>query len=131
MGIDLSNSLVTGTSNRKNSITSGNSAGRKEPNQEFFQMCLLSFKMNNQDLDEVMNLDQKALYHKCAEQEKKQFFEFQDWISKEVNKIRFKKVYNKNKKNLADQRRERGGMNGIKLVKQFKVYHDYFKEEPE
>lgn len=32
---------------------------RKDPNQEFFQMCLLSFKMNNQDVDTVMELDHR------------------------------------------------------------------------
>ena len=76
MGIDLSNSSATGTNNRKNSITSGNSAGRKEPNQEFFQMCLLSFKMNNQDLEEVLEWDHSKLYTKCVEQDKKVFHEF-------------------------------------------------------
>ena len=75
-------------------ISTGSSVGiRKDPNREFFQMCLLSYKMNNQDLDEVMELENKQMYTKCAEQEKKQFYEFHAWIEKEVNKLRFKKVY--------------------------------------
>lgn len=53
--------------------------------------------MNNQDLDEVLELDHKAMYEKCVDQEGKQFNEFQSWIAKEVNKIRFKKAYAKNK----------------------------------
>ena len=55
------------TEHRNNSTTSQSSLLRKEPNHEFFQMCLLSFKMNNQDLDEVVELDPKALYTKCIE----------------------------------------------------------------
>lgn len=87
-------------------VSTGSSAGvRKDPNKEFFQMCLLSYKMNNQDLDEVMELENKRMYAKCAEQEKKQFYEFQDWIEKEVSKIRFKKVYQKNRKNLESRRK--------------------------
>ena len=87
-------------------ISTGSSVGvRKDPNREFFQMCLLSYKMNNQDLDEVMELENKRLYTKCTEQEKKQFYEFQDWIEKEVSKIRFKKVYQKNRQNLESRRK--------------------------
>lgn len=37
-------------------------------------MCLLSFKMNNQDLDTVMELDHRELYIKCTEKDKQQFF---------------------------------------------------------
>jgi len=63
----------------------------QNPNFEFFQMCLLSFKLNNQDLDEILELDQQALFTKCTVEHKKPFQDFQEWISKEVYKIRFKK----------------------------------------
>lgn len=69
----------------------------EDKQQQFFTMCLLSFKMNNQDLDELLELDHKAMYEKCVNHQEKQFYEFQNWISKEVSKIRFKKVYAKNK----------------------------------
>ena len=67
-------------------------------------MCLLSFKMNNQDLDEILTLDNKALYSKCVKQEKKEFHEFQSWIQKEVNKIRFQKIYEKNRQFLEEMK---------------------------
>jgi len=44
--------------------------------KQFFQMCLLSFKMNNQDLEEVLEWDHSKLYTKCVEQYKKFFHEF-------------------------------------------------------
>ena len=53
--------------------------------------------MNNQDLDEILTLNTKSLYSKCVQQEKKEFHEFQAWIQKEVNKIRFQKIYEKNR----------------------------------
>ena len=98
----------------------------QNPNFEFFQMCLLSFKLNNQDLDEILELDLQALFTKCTVEHKKPFQDFQEWISKEVYKIRFKRQYNANKKNLEEKRKGKDDMHGIKLVKEFKVYQDYF-----
>jgi hypothetical protein len=43
-------------------------------------MLLLSFKINNQKSDEVMELDPRKMYKKCAEVDKRQFFQFNDWI---------------------------------------------------
>lgn len=60
--------------------------------------------MNNQDLDEILTLDNKALYSKCVKQEKKEFHEFQSWIQKEVNKIRFQKIYEKNRQFLEEMK---------------------------
>ena len=77
---------------------------RKDSNQEFFTMCLLSFKLNNQDLEEVLELDHRALYQKCVDIDKKEFFEFQDWISKEVQKLRFQNIYKAHQRKLAKQR---------------------------
>lgn len=48
----------------------------KDHNMEFFHMCLLSFKMNNQDIDEVMELDSKKMFYKCVNIEKQEFFQF-------------------------------------------------------
>jgi len=39
-------------------------------------MCLLSFKLNNQDLDEILELDQQALFTKCTVEHKKPFQDF-------------------------------------------------------
>lgn len=51
--------------------SSSNIAIRKEPTLEFFQMCLLSHKMNNQYFESVMELDHRRLYKKCVEEESK------------------------------------------------------------
>ena len=59
-------------------------------------MCLLSFKMNNQSMEAVMELDHKDLFSKCVNRDKKSFYEFNDWIKAEVSRIRFKQVYEKN-----------------------------------
>jgi hypothetical protein len=83
----------------ESSMISGVSVGiRKDPNQEFFQMCLLSYKMNNQDSEVVMELNHRELYRKCTEQDKKQFFEFSDWIQREVKKLKFKHAFRENLK---------------------------------
>ena len=76
-------------------------------------MCLLSFKMNNQDLDEVMELDHRQLYKKCTEKDHKSFYEFQDWIEKEVKKLKFTRIYENNKKKL-DKKKQQRNLNGIK-----------------
>ena len=50
----------------KGSLISSSLGIRKDPNLEFFQMLLLSYKMNNQDLEEVMELDHREMYIKCT-----------------------------------------------------------------
>lgn len=60
---------------------------KRDPNAEYFQMCLLSFKLNNQDMEEVMLLDHRRLYKKCVDEDKTEFNMFQDWIQKEVQRI--------------------------------------------
>ena len=102
---------------------------RKDPNLEFFQMLLLSYKMNNQDLEEVMELDHREMYLKCTESEKVTFFHFPDWIAKEINKIRFRKVYHQNKKRLERNKKllnKLEAMDGIKFVRDVKILHNYF-----
>ena len=59
---------------------------RKDPNQEFFKMCLVSFQMNNQDDEFVYEMDHRKLWKKCAIDEKKEFYQFQEWIQKEAKK---------------------------------------------
>ena len=41
------------------SVNSSSFGVKKDPNLEFFQMLLLSYKMNNQDLEEAMELDNR------------------------------------------------------------------------
>ena len=50
----------------KGSLVSSSLGIRKDPNLEFFRMLLLSYKMNNQDLEEVMELDHREMYIKCT-----------------------------------------------------------------
>ncbi len=102
-------------------------AVRKDPNKEFFQMILLSYKMNNQESDDIMELDGKGLYHKCALVEKTPFHKFPEWVAHEVQKIRFKKVYYKNKRRLErnkDLMKEVEAMDGTKL-NTFNIVEDY------
>jgi antirestriction protein len=92
-------------------------------------MCLLSYKLNNQHVDEVMELDHRAMYRKCAEQDLKEFYQFPAWIAKEVNKLRFKKVYHENK--MKQERKQRlydqlETINGIKHVRAVKILDNYF-----
>lgn len=106
------------------SSTSTSMGIRKDPNLEFFQMLLLSYKMNNQDLEEVMELDHREMYLKCTKDEKVTFFHFPDWIAKEINKIRFRKVYHQNKKRLARNTRllnKLEAMDGIKFVTNVRI----------
>ena len=57
------------------------------------------------------------------------FFDFPDWIAKEINKIRFRKVYYQNKKRLERNKRllnKLEAMDGIKFVQDVKILHNYF-----
>jgi len=59
---------------------------------------LNSFKINNKDLEDILEWDHDTLYTKCVSEGNKEFYEFQDWISKQVYKKRFKAAYQRNKK---------------------------------
>jgi len=71
-----------------------------------------------------MELDHREMYLKCTKEEKVTFFHFPDWIAKEINKIRFRKVYHQNKKRLARNTRllnKLEAMDGIKLVTNVRI----------
>ena len=75
-------------------------------------------------------MDHRVMYQKCAIQEKKEFYQFTGWIAKEVNKLRFKNVYNKNKQKQERKMRlydQLETINGIKHgpVKVLDNYFDY------
>lgn len=58
---------------------------RKSPDEEFFMMTLLAFKIRNQELDKVIQLDSKKLFKEVLKL-KKAFFDFPRWIEEEANK---------------------------------------------
>ena len=93
-------------------------------------MCLLSFKMNNQDVDTVMELDHRQMYKKCTEVDKQQFFQFSDWIQKEVKKLRFKKAFFDNQRKLDSNKKWMSNVeaaDGIKLVNEVQIQQSYFQ----
>lgn len=76
-----------------------------------------------------MELDHREMFIKCTKEEKVTFFHFPDWIAKEINKIRFRKVYHQNKKRLERNRKllnKLEAMDGIKFVEDVKILHNYF-----
>lgn len=102
---------------------------RKDPNKEFFQMLLLAYKMNNQETDEVLMLDGRDLYNKCTQEDKTPFHKFPEWITKEIKRIHFKKIYMENKKRLERNKRllnKIEAMDGKLLVPQIKIVENYF-----
>lgn len=52
----------------------------------------------------MLELDSKQMYHKCVTVEQMQFHQFQEWIAREVKKIRFNNLFEKNKRKMADRR---------------------------
>lgn len=64
-------------------------------------MTLLAFKIRNQELDKVTQIDADVLYKK-ARKINKQFFDFPRWIEEEVMKIYLQQKYQKMNKALAD-----------------------------
>jgi len=57
----LKSSMQSLQSSKFKSMSSSTSL-RKDPNQEFFQMCLLSYKMMHQSNEAVMEMDHRELY---------------------------------------------------------------------
>ena len=113
------------------SVGSSNIGGggfSKDINLEFFQMLWLSYKMNNQDLEEVLELDSQEMYKKCTEEDKVTFFQFNEWISKEFNKIKFRKFYALNKKKLQRNKKlmtKLEAMDGVQLIRGISVVNDH------
>ena len=78
--------------------------------KEFFSMCLISYKMNDTngpethlkmndfDFQFAAELDQEQLYKKCTEVDNCQFYQFHDWIEKEVKKLKFRHLFRENLK---------------------------------
>ena len=63
-------SRAAGGSMKQSSLQSPSVVKKKDPNKEFFQMCLLSHKLNNQNVEAVMELDHRELYNKCVDIDK-------------------------------------------------------------
>lgn len=47
---------------------------------EFFQMCLISVKMQNQKFNEVLRMNGKRLFERATKIERVVFYKFYDWI---------------------------------------------------
>lgn len=78
---------TTSYRSRTTSMVSGSQSGlavRKDPNKEYFMMVLLSYKINNQTDDDIMELDGKYLYHKATIIDKIPFHKHIDWIANEI-----------------------------------------------
>jgi len=130
MASDINPMMMSGMMDTQSMLSSGSSIGiRKDPNLEFFQMCLLCFKINHKSHHEVLEVNYRQLYKKCTEKDKKQFYEFNEWIDKEIKKQRFKKAFEKNrlrqlrKQKLFDLLEIR---NGIRYEKDVKILEHYF-----
>mmetsp|Transcript_4503 Transcript_4503/g.6770 ORF Transcript_4503/g.6770 Transcript_4503/m.6770 type:complete len:91 (+) Transcript_4503:3540-3812(+) len=78
-----------------------------------------------------MELDHRELYIKCVDVEKQSFHQFNDWITKEVRKLTFKKLFKKNKLDFLRkkklQKRFPEASDGILHVKQPKILDNYFE----
>lgn len=110
-------------------VSTSSFGGKKDPNVEFFQMLLLSYKMNNQDLEEVMELDYREMYKRCTMDQKINFFQFNEWIAKEFEKIRYRKFYHQNKKRLERNKRllnKLEAMDGVKLVQDVQIVEEHY-----
>ena len=50
------------------------------PEYEYFQMCLLSLKMQHQGFSDVLRMDGKELYKRAVEDEGLVFYKYYEWI---------------------------------------------------
>ena len=73
---------------------------RKCPDEEFFNLTLLSIKMKNKKYPQILALKSNELFEKCKKEKGMNFLLFYDWIDKEIAKIKYlikyKRVQNGN-----------------------------------
>lgn len=88
----VSESIVssTSTSARK----SRSIAQRKDPEQEFFEMTVLSFILSHPSSKTVMTLDRNRLYDECRKLHKS-FHEWPEWINSTLTRYILNEKYNK------------------------------------
>lgn len=52
---------------------------RKDPNEEFFLMTLLSYKLNHKNIDKILAVDGKQMYEEAVKQNVP-FYNWNDWV---------------------------------------------------
>ena len=76
---------------------------RKCPDEEFFNLTLLSIKMKHKKYAQILALKTSDMYEKCMKEKGMTFLMFYDWIEKEIAKIKYmikyKRVQNGFKEN--------------------------------
>ena len=77
----------------------------------------------------MLELDGKEMYVKCTVEEKTPFHKFPEWITQEIKRINFKKIYFQNKKRLERNKKllnKIEAMDGKLLVPEIKIVEGYF-----
>ena len=69
-------------------------AKRKDPNEEFFKMSLLSFKLNHPKQAEILKINPDKLYEEVLHSGVP-FYQWGDWIDSYLNKNLINKEYNR------------------------------------
>jgi len=67
---------------------------RRDPNEEFFKMSLLSFKLNHPDEASILGIDPDKLYKEVL-RTGLPFHQWGDWIDGFLNKNLINKEYNR------------------------------------
>ena len=62
---------------------------RKCPDEEFFNLTLLSIKMKNKKNASILSLKSTELFEKCKKEKGMNFLLFYDWIDKEIARIKY------------------------------------------
>ena len=84
-------------------------------------MTLISQKMQNQNVEAILNLDQNKLFHHATQVLKLQFFEFDDFIKKEICQLKNSHLYKRHQKF-----KKEAPTKGQILDQNFAVYQEYF-----
>ena len=87
------------TNSRESSFNTLRSSNKKKnykmnqnANQEYFQMCLLSYKCNHKHISQILTLDGRELYEEVCK-ENLEFFKWHQWIDKKIGSLYLKRVY--------------------------------------
>jgi hypothetical protein len=96
--------MLEGKSPRKEGSGSGGSIIsqtpapiRKDPNEEFFMMTFLSYKLNHKEYEKILATDGRALYLE-VNAKKIPFYDWAKWIDEKFEKEWFDFKYRKTKR---------------------------------
>lgn len=73
-------------------------AMRKPPEEEFFLMTLMCYKLNHLHMEKICDINGKELYNKAALDMRLPFFQFPNFIEKELDSAYLNVAYQKRKK---------------------------------